>query len=278
MTVTNGASARGLLARIQRASTFLPVPLSPRSRSDGVGGRCAGGRLQETEKDRAARLEERRLAALVQLLLQFGQTASQSLRFDDATGGQSDLIGRERLRHVVDRAAPDGVDGALDRGERRDDDHPEDPAVAPASAAGVDPCVGPEPEIEEDHLEVPAIQRFERGAAGRDTEHARARRLQAEPQGLTHAGIVVDDQRGPRRLAGRRGRRRPGVRRVPSLPPVLLRKLPATRSLAEHTQKGDAETRSCGPSLQSARSTASGESCKSPATVRLDLRHLRLAR
>ncbi len=33
LTVTNGASARGLFARIQRASTFLPVPLSPRSRT-----------------------------------------------------------------------------------------------------------------------------------------------------------------------------------------------------------------------------------------------------
>ena len=33
LMVTKGASARGLLARIQRAKTFLPVPLSPRKSS-----------------------------------------------------------------------------------------------------------------------------------------------------------------------------------------------------------------------------------------------------
>ena len=48
LTVTKGASARGLFARIQRARTFFPVPLSPRKQQHGVGCRCARGRLQGT--------------------------------------------------------------------------------------------------------------------------------------------------------------------------------------------------------------------------------------
>ena len=85
----------------------LPGATLASQQHDGVGGRRPSRGLQETEKGRTARLEERRLAALVQFLLEFGQPPSESLRFDDATGGQPDLIGRERLRHVVDGAALD---------------------------------------------------------------------------------------------------------------------------------------------------------------------------
>ena len=88
LTVTNGASARGLFARIQRASTFLPVPLSPRKQEDGVRRRRPRGGLQEPKKRRTARLEERRLAALVELFLEFGEATPEPLRLDHAMRGQ----------------------------------------------------------------------------------------------------------------------------------------------------------------------------------------------
>jgi hypothetical protein len=38
-----------------------------------------------------------------------------------------------------------------------------------------------------------------------DAEHAGARRLEAQPERLPHASVVVDDQRGPRRLRANEG-------------------------------------------------------------------------
>ena len=73
--VTKGASARGLFARIQRARTFLPVPLSPRSSSTASDAAARAADWRNLQKQRAVRLEERRLAALVELLLKFHQPA-----------------------------------------------------------------------------------------------------------------------------------------------------------------------------------------------------------
>ena len=114
-----------------------------------------------------------------------------------------------------------GVDRALDRRERRHDDDAEIRLPRQHLRQQVDARLGTEPEIEKHDIEVPAIQRFERGCTGRDAEDARARRLQAQSQRLTHAGIVVDDQRRPRRLAGGLWRRSLAVRRVPSLATCL---------------------------------------------------------
>ncbi len=148
------------------------------------GIRCgrARDRLKESDEYRAPRLEERRLTAFVQFLLEFCQSATESLGFDHATGGQPDLIGRERLRHVVDGAPPDRIDGALDGGECSDNDHPQLRLTREHFRNEIEPGIGSEPEVEKDDLEVPALQSLEGSASGRHTEHARTGGLQAEPQ------------------------------------------------------------------------------------------------
>ena len=79
--------------------------------------------MQEPKEGRTARLEERRLATLVEFFLEFRQAASEPLGLDHAMSGQTDLIGRKGLGDVVDRATPNRVDGAFDGGVGRHDDH-----------------------------------------------------------------------------------------------------------------------------------------------------------
>ena len=69
----------------------------------------------------ALRFEERRLAALVELLPELDQLPPQALPFDQTIGRKPHLIGREWLRDIVDGPACDGVQGALDGRKYRDD-------------------------------------------------------------------------------------------------------------------------------------------------------------
>ena len=140
------------------------------------------------------------LAALVEFVLEFRQATPEPLRLDHAMRGQTDLIGCKGLRHVVDRAAPDGVDRALDRGVRGHDDHAELGLSGQNLGQKLETRICAEPQVEKHDVEVPAIESLERGAARRDAQHARAGGLQAQPQRLTYTGVIVDDQCGPRRL------------------------------------------------------------------------------
>ena len=180
--MTNGASARGLFARIQRARTFLPVPLSPLKRSTASDAAARAVGLQESKKGRAARLKERRLPAFVQFFLQLRQATPEALGLDHAMSGQPDLIGRERLGNVVDRATPDRVDGAFDGGVRGDDDHAHIRLTRQDLGKQLEAGIGTQPQIQKHHVEVPAVQGLERGATRRDAQHARTGSLQAEPQ------------------------------------------------------------------------------------------------
>ena len=92
----------------------MPVPLSPRNSSTASDAAARAADWRNLRNSGLLRLEKSRLAALVQLLLEFHQPAPQSLGIDDATGSQSNLVRCERLRDVVDCAAPDGVDRTLD--------------------------------------------------------------------------------------------------------------------------------------------------------------------
>jgi hypothetical protein len=129
--------------------------------------------------DRAGR---RRLAALVEFLLQLREAAPETLRFHDAMGRQPHLVRRERLRYIVHGAPLDRANGALDRGKGRDHNHSDVWLAREHLGEEIEARFRAQPEIQEHDIEMPAVQGFESGAAGRHAEDACTRGLEAEAQ------------------------------------------------------------------------------------------------
>ena len=121
MTVTKGAPERGECVWIARATSSLPVPLSPSTRiveRDGPARRTSSKTLRIASDLPTMRPEA---VALRELLAQAPVLLGQPARLGALAQREEHFLVLERLRDVVERALAHRLDGALDRGVRRHD-------------------------------------------------------------------------------------------------------------------------------------------------------------
>ena len=145
LTVTNGPSARRLQAWMARASTPLPVPLSPRiSTVASVGAtRRASSRTPPTSGSRAVEVRLGHLGAGPAPPGRRPGRCSPRTRATRSSTART-WAGRERLGQVVEGAATHRLDGRVDAGVGGDDhDGQVGRARARLAPAGRDPTPRP---------------------------------------------------------------------------------------------------------------------------------------
>ena len=134
LTVTKGAPERGECVWIARATSSLPVPLSPSTRiveRDGPARRTSSNTLRMPGglADDAPEAEAQR-----ELLAQAPVLLGQPPRLGALAQGQEHFLVLEGLRDVVEGAEAHRLDGALDRGVGRHD-HDDGVGIAPQDVA-----------------------------------------------------------------------------------------------------------------------------------------------
>jgi hypothetical protein len=92
------------------------------------------------------------------------------------------LIRCEWLRNVVDCAALDGIDRTFDGRECGDDDDADVWLTREQIGEQIQSRIGTQPQVKEDDIEVPAVERLEGCTAGGDAKDAGTRSLQTQPQ------------------------------------------------------------------------------------------------
>jgi hypothetical protein len=122
LTGTNGLFARRLISWIVRATTSLPVPVSPTTNTGGVGRRHARHRVVDLlhrgrRADQLAEAAEARSSSRSGLDLDAQVPRARDVREDRAQAGNLD-----RLAQVVGHAAAQRLDRRLDGGETGDQD------------------------------------------------------------------------------------------------------------------------------------------------------------
>ena len=148
-----------------------------------VGGRHAARLGQHHLKLRTRGLEEVVVGArLLQSDLDLGQLLLGASCFQRAAGRMPDLIGREGLRKVVEGAAFHRFDGALERGQRRDDNDRRARLPSPNIGDRVEPRVLSQPNVDQHEVERAAFERLERGRRAADSQNSRSIRFQTEAE------------------------------------------------------------------------------------------------
>ena len=123
LTGTNGPPWRGLDWWMARATSSLPVPLSPRSST--VASESATARIRSSAACIAGERPSRasQAEALLDLRAQAAILLPQAAVLERALDGQADLAQLERLGQIVVGALAHGLDGRLQAAEGRHEDH-----------------------------------------------------------------------------------------------------------------------------------------------------------
>ena len=161
------------------------------------------GRLRRRDLERdVQRLPHRRLRGLqvrlgddrADLLLEVRDVRLEAAEAGDAVEDEAELVGRERLGQVVERAAPHRLDRRLDGGVGGDDDDGQARCQPEECRQEVQPFLLAEAKVEEGDLEEAVAEDFLGGGAVARLADAVAHRLEGEAQGLAQAGVVVDQE------------------------------------------------------------------------------------
>jgi len=177
----------------------LSCPAFPAEEDDRVRRRDPDRGLEERLVRRAPRLEDFANTRIVHPCTDLRELTAKHLRGDDATRRVSHLLGRERLRQVIDRSELHGLHRGLERGEGGDDDRADPRLPAEDLGARGEPLLLAEPEVKEGDIETAPLERFDGPGRRGDAQDPRVIDLEAEPDRLTDARVVVDNQRRPAR-------------------------------------------------------------------------------
>ena len=161
LTVTNGPERRALRRWISRARTVLPVPLGPSRRMVDGRGRRLEGDLQRPLHDRLRRLEVDRRSRARQLRLQRKHAPLQGAALVDLRQDGADLVGGERLRNEIERAAPHRLDRRRDVGVGREHDHGEVRPRLQQPGQHLQPVLRAQPDVQEDGVERLLLHKLE---------------------------------------------------------------------------------------------------------------------
>ena len=110
---------------------------------------------------------------------------------------RSQLVVVEILRDVVIRAELHRLHGGLDLGDGRDHQHLDEAVVLFDDAQHLESADARQPDVEQQEVDVFAIEDRQRGFAGRDAEHA-ILAFEDRSERIAHPFVVVDDEDGLR--------------------------------------------------------------------------------
>ena len=195
-----------------RATSSLPVPLSPRISTVLRPGRDAGDRSCRPRPSPASGRRCRPVAPRRHR----ERRARLALAPEHAAHGGADLLDVHRLADVVDGAGADRLDGGVDRAERgHDDDRQLGRVLAQRGAAASRPFISRHPHVEDGEVDRLAADALERASsASVAPHHRRPVALQHLAEELAGDRVVVDDQdarhAGLQRQAHAHGRAVPG--------------------------------------------------------------------
>ena len=136
-----------------RASTPLPVPFSPRSRT--VESVWAARTMISSAARIFGEWVSRSISGTVclQLLVEFGQPPFGLPALGELVDQMPNLLGREGLGQIVDRPALQGLDGGFDRGVGRQHDDAQAGAFGQQLGKQVETAGFAQPQIEKHQVE-----------------------------------------------------------------------------------------------------------------------------
>ena len=213
----NGASPRPDSRCSSRASSSLPVPLSPRISTVADSLRHLLHEIDDVA-DLAARADqELALALLGDLRAQRDDLAVQILPLAGVAHQRPQLVVVEVLGDVVVGAVLHRLHGRLDLVDGRDHDALDEAVVLLDDAQDVEAADAGQPDVEQDQVDVLVFEQRQRRLAARHRQDAVVA-LEDGGDRVPHPLIVVADQDG---LRGRPWRRLPIVARFARAAPRL---------------------------------------------------------
>ena len=232
LIATKGWSRRGPWSWMARATTSLPVPLSPVTRTVvRVGATFSTSWRTSSMAGEAPRIASPPVRCSPIRWRRTRFSASERPVLERLLHHQLELLHLERLQHVVVRAGLHGLDGGLGGGERGHDDHLRGGRGALHRLEDVEARAAAEAQIGDHEIEGRARQERQRsGRVGLD-RHLVPGLGEQDLEQLAHRLLIIDDQdRGHCRdpIPPRAGRRReadvkrvpcPGVESTPTAPP-----------------------------------------------------------
>ena len=189
----NGASALPLSRWMSRASSSLPVPLSPRISTVADSLATLPHQVDDVARQLARSDDELAIALVGDLRAQRHHLAIQILPLARVVHQRANRLVVEVLRGVVVRAELHRLDGGFDVGDRRNHDHFDEAVVLSDDAEHVEAVDAGKAHVEEHQIDVLAIQDGERGFARRRAQHAIVP-PEDGVQRVTHPLVIVDDE------------------------------------------------------------------------------------
>ncbi len=176
-----------------RASTPLPVPVSP-SKSTVASVMATRPAMVSASRSAALFVSKRGRTPRPVVPLRLGEIGAEARRLHRFAHGMEHLRRREGLGQVVGGAGPHGVDGVVDGGVGRHDHHRRGRRLLRQRARDRDAIHPAEAQIDQRQIRRRALGRGDGGLAAGCERHAVAGALEAEPQHLADALLVVDDE------------------------------------------------------------------------------------
>ena len=205
LTLMSGCSRCGAAAWMARATSSLPVPVSPVISTVLLVCATSSARLDHVLHPAAAADDAVVVELLVALAEQVAVLRAQALVLDGAVDDDQQLVDLERLLQVVERAQLHRRDRALDRGVRG---HHQD--LRPLALAAMATEVADEVEagqvghqvVDQQHVEDPLVEQPPRLARARRWRRRRGLPRPGRGQERADLRLVVDEQDGAGRLGG----------------------------------------------------------------------------
>ena len=196
--MTNGPPDRGECVWMARATSSLPVPLSPSTRIVDFEGPGQADELEDLPHALGLADDAAEAEAARQLLLQPPVLLGQAARLRALLDGQEDFLVLERLRDVVERAVAHRLDRALDRGVRGDD-HDHGVGIPPADVAqNLEAGAVGQHQVEEHDVVRLRLERGESAGAVRSGRHLPPFPLEERREDVADDLLVVDDENAER--------------------------------------------------------------------------------
>ncbi len=160
----------------------------------GLGRGDPAGQLQHPAHRRVARVQVRLGDLVADPVLECLDPVAQAALPGDALEHGADLGRGERLGQVVVGPAAHGLDGRVDRGVRRDDDHDQPRRLLAQRSDEIQARLAPEPQVDQGGVARPTADAGQRLGPRRRLADLMAGGLQREAERSTDIGLIVDNR------------------------------------------------------------------------------------